>query len=227
MSQYLIVSDIARLKQEISVNEANIKNETRKIQRKLRKNVAECEIKKPKYIYIEGKNQRHRIVDITGKKYGLLTAVQPTDKRSGSAVIWECRCDCGGVTYRPHTRLNDWRKYQSCGCLKPGNLNMKEWMEANFIDGTCITKIRDLKAYATNTSGTRGVYYRPRSDRWSATIGFKGKKYYLGTYETIEEAILARKKAEDELYKPFIEELELGNKNQKYSIKLPTSSPHL
>lgn len=33
------------------------------------------------------------IIDITGQKFGLLTAVNPTKKNGRSA--WHCKCDCG------------------------------------------------------------------------------------------------------------------------------------
>ena len=41
--------------------------------------------------------------------------------------------------------------------------------------------------------------------KWRAQIVFKGKAYYLGRYNTIEQAAAARKQAEKELYKPILE----------------------
>ena len=35
------------------------------------------------------------IKDITGNRYGLLTAIEPTDKRDCGSVVWKVRCDCG------------------------------------------------------------------------------------------------------------------------------------
>ena len=55
-------------------------------------------------------------VDITGQVFGKLTALEPTDKRSGSHVIWRCSCACGNIT---EVSLNNLRagKTQSCGCM--------------------------------------------------------------------------------------------------------------
>lgn len=39
-----------------------------------------------------------------------------------------------------------------------------------------------------NTSGVKGVYYDSRRNKFQTEIHFKGKKYYLGAYDTIEEA---------------------------------------
>lgn len=56
--------------------------------------------------------------DITDMKFGLLTAIEPTNKRSSNgSIIWKCKCDCGNPEYsevpahqliRGHTL--------SCGC---------------------------------------------------------------------------------------------------------------
>ena len=37
--------------------------------------------------------------NIAGQKFDQLTAVQPTDLRSGTSVVWKCRCDCGKVVF--------------------------------------------------------------------------------------------------------------------------------
>lgn len=35
--------------------------------------------------------------DITGQKFGRLTAVKPTDQKSGRHIVWEFSCDCGSA----------------------------------------------------------------------------------------------------------------------------------
>lgn len=42
-----------------------------------------------------------------------------------------------------------------------------------------------------NTSGHRGVYFRPRTKRWIAQISIGGKRRYLGVFATPEEGSLA------------------------------------
>ena len=59
-----------------------------------------------------------RCMDITGQKFGKLTAVRPIEKRYGSCIAWECRCDCGNITYASSTLLKSGKKI-SCGCVKP------------------------------------------------------------------------------------------------------------
>ena len=55
--------------------------------------------------------------DLTGQKFGLLTALEPTAKRNGQgSVIWKCRCDCGNECEVAAVYLKSGNT-KSCGCL--------------------------------------------------------------------------------------------------------------
>lgn len=63
------------------------------------------------------KSQRdYKIKDITGQKFGRLTALYPTEKRYCTTVVWHCHCDCGNEVDVPYNSLYAGKK--SCGCLK-------------------------------------------------------------------------------------------------------------
>jgi hypothetical protein len=47
-----------------------------------------------------------------------------------------------------------------------------------------------------STTGVRGVFRSSHGNAWIARINYKGKLTHLGTFQTIEEAIAARKAAE-------------------------------
>lgn len=53
--------------------------------------------------------------DLKNKRFGKLVAIKPTDRRSGSSVVWMCKCDCGETTYVSANHLNSDRT-KSCGC---------------------------------------------------------------------------------------------------------------
>ena len=60
--------------------------------------------------------RQQRTVDITGEKFGCLTALQPTDLRdSDGNVYWICKCDCGGSFT---TTARSLRKGHSLRCPK-------------------------------------------------------------------------------------------------------------
>ena len=61
------------------------------------------------------------------------------------------------------------------------------------------------KQRSDNTSGHTGVY-KMKNGRYRTGIGFKGKRYSLGTYDTFAEAVKAREYAENVLHKAFINE---------------------
>lgn len=63
---------------------------------------------------------------------------------------------------------------------------------------------RMKRTISSNTSGYNGVYRNRKSGRWTAQITFKGKTYYLGSFDDIEDAVKARRRGE-EMYEDFLE----------------------
>lgn len=63
-----------------------------------------------------GKCQPSHFRNLTGEKFGLLTPIEPTKKRSGSYVVWKCQCDCGNECEVPSGYLT-MGQTKSCGCL--------------------------------------------------------------------------------------------------------------
>lgn len=61
---------------------------------------------------------------------------------------------------------------------------------------------RDLRRYSNNKTGHTGVTYRKRTPGdtkvWAASIQANGIRKYLGRFGTKDEAVIARKRAEDE-----------------------------
>ena len=49
-----------------------------------------------------------------------------------------------------------------------------------------------------------GVYFDKLSERWNAYINLKNKRYYLGSYRDIEDAVKERRLAEARLHDPAI-----------------------
>lgn len=63
--------------------------------------------------------------DLTGMRFGKLTAIEPTEERSDSSVKWRCVCDCGNEKLVSGQSLV--RGYtKSCGCLRRKTLNPDE-----------------------------------------------------------------------------------------------------
>ena len=149
-----------------------------------------------------------RTLDLTGKRFGKLVARKRLDVKRGSSYLWECECDCGNTTQVSASALRSGNT-NSCGCLR--KTTMKETLDkcgtvaehVTYVQGTCIEKIERKGTQRNNTSGYNGV--QARGNRWVAVIGFQGKHYYLGIYNRLEDAVRARKAAEERLYGSFLE----------------------
>lgn len=60
----------------------------------------------------------HNTIDLRNKRFGRLTAIEPTDNRQiNGQVIWKCRCRCGGWALVGTSNLTTGNTL-SCGCLQ-------------------------------------------------------------------------------------------------------------
>lgn len=78
---------------------------------------------------------------------------------------------------------------------------------SGYRDGTQISRITRHNLISTNTSGCRGVYYDKKSGKWRVRIKFKKKLLNIGTFANFEDAVKARKAAEDKIYGEFIKQI--------------------
>lgn len=136
-------------------------------------------------------------LDLTNQRYGKLTVLRPVPN-IGTRTAWLCRCECGTelVVKTVHLRNGHVR---TCGCV-----SIKD--RVTLVDGTCVEMLQASTVRKNNTSGVSGVEWQSKEQRWRATICFKGKRHYLGRFARLEDAIKARKDAEDKYYKPFLAE---------------------
>ena len=152
-------------------------------------------------------------LDLAGQRFGKLTVLEPAEN-IGSRTVWRCRCDCGQEAAITTRQLRAGHR-TSCGCDKPrhdGTPGASGRASLTYIDGTCVEMIRTRPVRSNNTSGVPGVDWLAKKQRWRATICFKGKRRYLGSYENFEDAVKARKRAEEELHDSFLREFDAKNR---------------
>lgn len=147
-----------------------------------------------------------RKVDLKDKEFGRLKGIKPTGNIIRHSTEWEFICKCGNKCF---ASANDvmWAGKTSCGCAKEEEdvkhaaiarkSQLKEF-------GTDLVKITTNNINKNNTSGIRGVSWRKKEKLWVARIQFQKKTYSLGYYHNLEDAIKARKTAEQELYGNFL-----------------------
>ena len=156
------------------------------------------------------KEYDHNRQDVTGQRFGRLTAIKPTEKRDyKGSVIWLCRCDCGNETEVSLDGLKQ-GNYTSCGCKKK-EITENIGSTLTFVDGTCVEWLKNRKHRSDNTTGFRGVSLS-RKGGYRVSIGFKGKRYHLGIFEEFDDAVEKRKEAERVIHDAFIQAQEKWEK---------------
>lgn len=135
------------------------------------------------------------LVDITGVKYGRLTAVSYV-----KGDQWLFRCECGTERVMRASSVKR-GEIKSCGCLDTKVLSAEDIERRNrsIIGGIVNGKLR-----TTNSSGVTGVQIinRKAMQFYKARITVNGKDISLGVYPTLEEAAAARKRAEEQYFIP-------------------------
>lgn len=79
------------------------------------------------------------------------------------------------------------------------NDNRKEYLRN--ADNT--TNHRNHEIYSNNTSGVTGVTWDEESGKWRARLWMRGKMYHLGRFDNFEDAVAARKSAEEKYFGEF------------------------
>lgn len=121
-----------------------------------------------------------------------------------------CTALCPVCGRKSDMRLFQVKKISKC---KKCTNNVKLFSDAIHreadVDGSSLVSVKSRlsgKVNQNSTTGHSGVF--KDKNRYRAVICFKGHKTYLGTYDTIEKAVAARKAAEELIYAPFLKEHE-------------------
>lgn len=64
---------------------------------------------------------RPKAIDISGQRFGMLTAIKMVGKNERNNALWLCMCDCGGECVRATVELRK-RDNHSCGCMAKEHL---------------------------------------------------------------------------------------------------------
>ncbi len=145
---------------------------------------------------------RGRAKDIGDLQFGYLTPIEPTGRKHRKDRVWRCKCKCGKIVELPATRLLQGNTL-SCGCMKAESI----LFASKYIAGTHLAlSLKEDARKADTLSGYTGV--SPKRDKWYAYITYRGKRYNLGTYFNIEDAIKARARAKELVMEDALQLLE-------------------
>lgn len=157
-----------------------------------------------------GCDREYNCRDLTDKKFGMLKPIKIVGTSKDNGKIWYCKCDCGNYKNIPISALISGATV-SCGCYQKERakenvkIAFKSFKDKNIVEHTNIAFLNLNTTIKGNTSGTTGVYFNKREQKWLAKIGFKREIYFLGYFKEKEDAIAARKEAEEKYHKNFLE----------------------
>lgn len=138
--------------------------------------------------------------NLEGQTFGKLTVGKRI--RQNGKTYYYCLCGvCGRTVLKRHETIPI---ATSCGCdKKEGKADALR--EKAFVDGTQPSKIKlDKPPTKANKSGFVGVCWDKSRGKWKADIRFRGRKYNLGRFDDINDAIEARKEAERKIFGDFL-----------------------
>lgn len=125
--------------------------------------------------------------------------------------MYKGQCECGNIVYYT---ISDFRKNTSCGCYRKSRARTDKMMKSMQSFENTLLKSLTRQINSNNTSGYKGVSYSKSKKKWVAYIKLQYKNKYLGTFDTKEAAIQARKEGEEKYYKPIIERYNKCGKNE-------------
>ena len=123
---------------------------------------------------------------VIGKEYGWLTVDAATEKKDyRGRTLYHCVCRCDGVRYVAADRLLS-GKVLSCGCLQ-----RKTWQQlGGSKERLGWTEEQEAARIAKRMQGSKGIYQK--GDTYIAQMKIDYKTYYIGSYDTKDDALQAR-----------------------------------
>lgn len=168
-------------------------------------------------------DRNYSFADIAGQRFERLTVLYPSKRFNGvNSVIWHCKCDCGKEIDVAYNNLK-YGHQKSCGCQRrEHDQKLKTYL--THVDGTSIEMLKSKKIPTDNTTGCKGVYFI--RGKYVAKIVFRKKAYYLGTYEYYEDAVQARKEAEEILFDGAVHHYEQWRKYAEANPEWAEKNPY-
>ena len=136
----------------------------------------------------------------------LVLEVLPPPKKGEN---FPCRAICPKCGKETITRVNRLNIIQRCAeCNRDLAKKVDTIHSVICADGSKVDSIQarmNGRINKNSSTGVNGVTWREKNGKYFAYINFKRKQIGLGMYEKLEDAIAARKKAEELIYAPYLE----------------------
>lgn len=139
--------------------------------------------------YMRDKIREAHMIDITGQKFGYLTAIEPTKEKRGVSkdIIWKCLCDCGNTTHVSSRSLRTGLTV-SCGCVKSkGERRIAELLRAADIPFEIQKSFESCRFPASNALAHFDFYVNNKY-----LIEYDGEQHFMENHGWSKESLEAR-----------------------------------
>lgn len=114
-----------------------------------------------------------------------VTLLEKTNKKRRNAYLWKCKCRCGNIFYAEGYRIAN-GEISSCGCArkvfrKDNFAEARKKLNENYVDGTCLSLIKNNKLRKNSTSGHIGI--SRKNGKWVARISVSRKSIHLRLFQ--------------------------------------------
>ena len=119
-------------------------------------------------------------INLTGNKYGKLTALKEIGRHKDRCILWECKCDCGEIISVKARSLKR-GETKSCGCLRriqKGEANFNKLL-ANYKQQA---KLRKLD-FCLSKENFRNLTQQNCFYCGAPPLSIKNRKYSNGVYK--------------------------------------------
>lgn len=154
------------------------------------------EILKEHFDYCDGNLVWKKVINSNCKRY--LGKIAGSEKQSGYMCIV-----LSGKTYYTHRLIFLYHHGFLPKTVDHINGNKKDNRIENLREVTQQQNTFNSIKKSTNTSGIKGISWHKQCKRWRAECCINGKNFYLGLFDSIEEARIYLNKKREELHGEF------------------------
>lgn len=160
----------------------------------------ERQYKQPVLDEIAAEEKKPKYKDLTGQVFGSLVVIKRVDDyvspKGKREPKWLCHCDCGNTNEYTTDQLT-LGKAVTCGDRTKHDPNWRKGYEAKKVDGVATFLYKRRARTNTGLHGITRKTTKLHGDRYFAQLKVAGKLVLAKTFDTLDEAIAARKAAED------------------------------
>lgn len=130
-----------------------------------------------------------KIIDITNKRFGLLTAIKQV--RLNGQLKWECKCECGNIVYRQYRQLHEVEKndrISSCGCMFVKTNGVPSTIVGKTIGNITITSYNNVTNLYTCKNGNE-IFFLSSLELYNERKNFYKRKKRLDAYNTFAKKL--------------------------------------